>query len=306
MTRTARNALARTVATLVAAALAVTGLATLTVNVAGASSSPAASLARQLLSEAVLPPSAVLAHPSTVVVCQCEAASSGGPITSFHHFYIVPGPPSSIESFLSSHVPTGATFGGEGTSSSSTGPEILSTAFIFAANGPHLYLKQLSYSMTERTATTSWLRVDSQVVWIPSRGALDKITGVVSATATGYETTSLMGSTGAVSVRLDTAQLDQLLRTVNTLPLAPTSVCMENVNAFQVTLRLKDGATMRIYNGDCNGFFESVSLLSGATATHTFTLSDRSCGLIAIVSSLFGAHTAKGTYTALHYCEAAK
>jgi hypothetical protein len=24
------------------------------------------------------------------------------------------------------------------------------------------------------------------------------------------------------------------------------------------------------------------------------------------VSSLFGAHTAKGTYTALHYCEAAK
>jgi hypothetical protein len=160
--------------------------------------------------------------------------------------------------------------------------------------------------MTERNATTSWLRVDSQIVWIPSRGALDKITGVVAASATGYATTSLMGSTGAVSVTLDTAQVDQLVRTLNALPLAPTNVCMENVNAFQVTLRLKDGAKLRIYNGDCNGYFESVSSMSGSTSRHTFTLSDRSCALIGEVSGLFPATAAKGTHTALHYCEAAK
>jgi len=294
----------RPTAALVTAALTIAALSTTTGD-AGATPSPAVSFARQLLSEAVLPPSAVLAHPATVVVCQCEGALAGSPVTSLHHFYIVPGPPQQIESFLSTHVPKGGSYGGEGTTQARGKAEIFSTAITFDANGPHLYLKQLAYSMTRRNSSTSWLRVDSQIVWIPNRSASQKITGVVSASATGYKTTSLMGSTGAVTVRLDGTQLSNLVRTINELPLGPQEVCMENINAFQVTLRLSDGAKMRIYNGDCGGFYDSVSLLSGATATRSFVLSDRSCKLITVVSALFGAHEAEGTHQSLRYCESA-
>jgi hypothetical protein len=306
MTRTATTRLARALGTLAAAALAITSLAAVTGDGAGASPSPAVSLARQLLNEAVLPPSAVLVHPSTVVVCQCEGAPSGGPTTSLHRYYIVAGAPASIESYLSSHVPTGAVYGGGGTTQTRGAAEILSTAIIFPSNGPHLYLKQLAYSMTTRTASTSWLRVDSEVVWIPNRSAAQEVTGVVSATATGYQTTGLMGSTGAAAVQLDGTQLADFVHVVNQLPLAPRIVCMENVNAFQVTLRLNDGDSLHIYNGNCNGLYETVSRMSGDIAVGGFTLSDRSCALIAVVSGLFPPASARGTHQALRDCEVSK
>jgi hypothetical protein len=305
MTTTLTTRLTRTAATIATAALTIAALGAVTTET-GASASPATQIARQLLNEAVLPPSAVLAHPSTVVVCQCEGALSGSPVTSLHHFYIVTGSPQKIESFLSTHVPAGGTYGGDGTTQTRGAAEIFSTAITFAANGPHLYLKQLAYSMVQRNASTSWLRVDSQIVWIPNRSSSEKITGVVSATATGYTTTSLMGSHGAVRVNLSATQLSNFVRAINGLPLGPQDVCMENVTAFTVMLRLKNGDELRVFNGDCSGSYDSVSLMSGATATKTYVLSDRACGLIADVSALFGADEAQGTHQALRYCEAAK
>ncbi|MGD0054002.1 MAG: hypothetical protein ABSC34_01005 [Acidimicrobiales bacterium] len=307
MTNRFRKMSIRVGALVLGGALFLAGLSSLGPPTAYAATSPAASIARQLLAQVVLPPSSQIAHPVTSPVCQCAGTPGEVGIVSMHHYFVVPGSPTALESFLTSHLPPGGSYDGStGTTQTSGGVGIISIDITFSANGPHLYLKQLAYSMTRRTASTSWLRVDSQVLWIPSRSAAQEITGAISATATGYQKISLMGSTGATQVHLTAKQLAKLVDIVNALPPAPTSECMENVNAFLVTLRLSNGDELRIYNGDCDGFFESVSQMSGETTVSRYTVSDRSCELLADVGTFFRANSAKGTHQALTTCEAAK
>src|ERR1039458_422701 len=55
---------------------------------ADGSASPATSVARALLNDAIIPTSAVLAHPATAVVCQCAGTPDAGAVTAMHRYYI--------------------------------------------------------------------------------------------------------------------------------------------------------------------------------------------------------------------------
>jgi hypothetical protein len=257
-------------------------------------------LAHELLAQIIVPPAAVLAHPTTAVVCQCVVAS--GTVTSEHRYYIVPGSPANVEEFLSTHIPHGGRFDGKGISGSSDAPPVLSMTITYRANGPHIYLKQLAYSMTRRTSSTSWLRVDSQVVWIPSRNKSETISHPIAAVVTGYRVTALSGSRGNVRIDLAGSALSKLIDIFNALPLGPNNHCMEDLGGFSITLTLKSGQHLQIYNGYCAGSFDSVSAPTG-NPTFGYQVSDRSCAFMRAVVALFPAKSVPGSKSALHSCE---
>jgi hypothetical protein len=269
-----------------------------------AASSPASALALQLLNTAVIPPGAVLAHPAAGdVICQCAGTPIVQPLFADHHIYIVPGPPTAIEKFLTTHIPKGGHYDGStGTSSTNNGIGIISIAFTYPADGPHVYLKQLAYSMTKRNASSSWLRIDSQIVWVPKRGADQKVTAAISATVTGYQRSALSGTSGNVRVPVSGKKLTKLMAELNALPLGPESRCMENLAGFTISLRLKNGTRLQIDNGFCAGAFETVTSGSGDTYKIDYTLSDPSCRFIDDVVSLFASKSVKGTHEALSGC----
>ena len=270
---------------------------------ADGSASPATSVARALLNDAIIPTSAVLAHPATAVVCQCAGTPDAGAVTAMHRYYIVPGPPTALEKFLTTHLPKGGSYNGStDTTNTSNGTGIISIAIDFSADGPHVYLKQLAYSMTRRTPSTSWLRIDSQIVWVPSRSANQSVIGAVSATVTGYRTTALSGSAGNVRIHLSGKKLGELVREINALPLGPTNQCMESLTGFQVTITLKNGERLLVVNGFCGGASESVSSPSGNLNDVSYVLSDHACNFIRSVASLFAANTVPGTRQALRQC----
>ena len=277
------------------------GATLLSVSAASAKTAPGVNLARELLTQVIVPPTAVLAHPNTAVVCQCEYASST--VTSEHHYYIVPGSPTNVEGFLTTHIPKGGSYDGSvSTSSSNNAPPVLSIAITYRANGPHLYLKQLAYSMTRRTDSTTWLRVDSQIVWVPRRSTSQKISQPISAVVTGYKVTALSGTSGNVRIDLAGSALAKLIDQFNALPLGPNNMCMENLGGFSILLTLKNGKHLQIFNGYCAGSFDSVSAPTG-NPKFGYRVTDRSCGFMRGVVSLFPAASVPGSRSALHQCE---
>jgi hypothetical protein len=273
-------------------------------TIAGTSTSPATTLARELLNDALTPTNAVLAHPSTVVVCQCAGTPGVGTLTTQHRYFVVPGPPTALENFLTTHVPKGGRYDSSAdTSTTSGGAGVISIVITFPANGPHVYLRQLAYSMTKRNSSTSWLRIDSQVVWLPLRSASQIVSGAVSATVTGYKTVGLMGSRGDVRLHLSGQRLTALVRELNALPLGPRSECMEGLDGFNVSITLSNGGRLEVVNGYCAGATDSVSARAGNLNEVNYVLSDRSCSFIKYVGSLFAARSVPGTSGALRQCE---
>lgn len=288
----------------IAAGLTVAALALPALSSASAATSPATAVARTLLNEAILPSTAELVHPSTAVVCQCAGTPGTEGLVTLHRYYVVMGPPTAVESFLTTHLPKGAHYDGStGTSSSSNGNGIISITFTFRANGPHSYLKQLAYSMTKRNASTSWLRIDSQVVWIPARTSNQIIKGAVSATVTGYKSAGLMGSSGDVRLSVSGKRLVTLMREFNSLPLGPQNGCMETLNGFTIAITLKDGAHLQVFNGYCAGSYDTVSEQAGNSHETRFVLSVDSCTFAKYVVSLFVSKSVPGTSEALKSCE---
>lgn len=269
-----------------------------------AAPSPALSLALQLLNTAIIPPGAVLAHPDAKdLICQCAGTPIVQPLFADHHIYIVPGPPTAVETFLTKHIPKGGHYDGStGTSSTNNGIGIISIAFTYPADGPHVYLKQLAYSMTKRNSSTSWLRVDSQIVWVPNRSSNQKVTPAISASVTGYQKSALSGTSGDVTIPVSGKKLTKLVAELNALPLGPESRCMENLAGFTISLRLKNGTRLQVDNGFCAGAFETVTTRTANTYKIDYTLSDPSCRFIDDVVSLFASKSVKGTHEALSGC----
>jgi len=287
---------------------AIVGVALLTAPIMVTSSSAAASptiaLARTLLNDAIVPTTARLVHPSTTVLCQCAGTPAVDGLATLHRFYVVPGPPTAVETFLTHHLPRGGHYDGStDTTNTSDGTGIISITITYPASGPHVYLRQLAYSMTRRTSSTSWLRVDAQVVWIPSRTPSQVLSGVVAATVTGYKDVGLMGSSGDVTLHVTGRKLSTLLGAFNSLPLGPRNECVESLNGFNITFSLKDGARLDVTNGLCAGSFEAVSTSAGATSPTSYVLADDSCTFINDVTSLFAGSSVAGTRNALKQCE---
>lgn len=287
--------------------LAATGLlasvvvaASLVVAATASGPSPAMSEARALLHRAILPTNAMLVHPATNVVCQCAGTPGDAKyLVTTHRFYVVPGSPSTVERFLAAHVPKGGVESGEGSSGA-----FLSNTTAFAANGPHVYLRQLAYTTTARNATSSWLRIDSDIIWVPSRSSSQTVTNAVSASVTGYKSVALDGSSGATKVSVTGQKLVDLVGVLNSLPLGPQNSCMEDLTGFTLAITLKRGVVVQVYSGFCGGPSDVVFALAGRAKEVRYSLADTSCALVKDVVSLFGRTHVLGTSGALRSCQA--
>ncbi|MGB8197359.1 MAG: hypothetical protein WCF25_10180 [Acidimicrobiales bacterium] len=266
---------------------------------AGSSVSLATRDARAVLNAAIVPASAVVVHPSTPVVCQCAGLTVDPKyLVTMHRFYVVPGSPTSIQSFLASHVPKGGVNDFEGSSGA-----ILLNSTEFPANGPHVYLRELTYTVASRNSTSSWLRVQSDVEWYPSRISSQLVTGAESATVVGYKTVALYGSTGATTAHISGEKLTRLLHVFNSLPLGPQSDCAESLTGFELTINLGLGGTVQVRNDFCGGPTNLVFARAGTPSGPRYSLSDTSCALIKEVVSLFGDTPPKGTRASLRDCQ---
>jgi hypothetical protein len=180
------------------------------------------------------------------------------------------------------------------------GEVVLSLTTTFKAVGPHVYLRQLAYSVAAKSAATSWLRIDAQVSYVGTRSKSERIGEAASGNVTGYRSVGLSGSTGKRTISVSGAKLGSLVSVLNSLPLGPQNNCMEDLNGFDVTITLKGGTALRVFNGLCGGDFDEVT---AGTGEH-YILADTSCVLIKYVTSLFGKKTPAGTRSALGDCEA--
>jgi hypothetical protein len=298
MTRVIRSKVLRSVAVTSVVALGLAS-APLLASAGGISVSPATAVVRALLNKAIVPANAMLVHPAKAVVCQC-AGTGADPqyLVTVHRYFVVPGSPASVEEFLVTHVPKGGVEGGELDSGA-----ILSNTTAFPANGPHIYLRQLAYTMTSRNASSSWLRIDGQIMWVPSRSSSQVVTGAASATVIGYKSVALDGSSGPTKVHVSGSKLTALLRALNSLPLGPQNGCMEDPTGFNLKIALKDGVTIQVYNGSCGGPTDVVSTQAGNIIRTRYSLSDTSCALVKTVVSLFGSAPVSGTRDVLDNCE---
>jgi hypothetical protein len=264
--------------------------------VASSTSTP---ILRALLNMAIVPSKAILVHPATPVVCQCAGIPAERKyLVTMHRFYLVPGSPTTVEEFLATHVPKGGVEGGEG-----FGGAIISNTTDFPANGPHIYLRELAYSMRSRNASSSWLRIDSVITWVPSRSSSQVVSGAASATAIGYKNVDLDGSSGATKIDVFGSRLTDLLSALNSLPLGPQNDCVEDLSGFSLTIALKNDGTIEVSNGFCGGPSDLVSVQKGNLTETRYSLSDTSCALIKEVVSLFGSAPISGTRNALHSCK---
>jgi hypothetical protein len=272
----------------------------LTDSPAGATTSPTTPVLRALLNLAIIPADAKLVHPSKPVVCRCSVSPADTRyLVTMHRFFVVPGSPTSVEAFIAAHVPKGGVEGGEAFSGA-----LLTNSTNFPANGPHIYLRELGYTIAAKNSSSTWLRIDSAILWVPSRTASQVVPSAVSATATGYKSVNLDGSVGPTTHDVSGRQLSDLLGVINSLPLGPQNDCVEDPIGFTLKMTLKDYGTVEVDSGFCGGPSDRVMITQlGNTNETQFSLSDTSCTLIKEVVSLFVRAPVQGTRDMLQNCE---
>jgi uncharacterized protein YceK len=205
----------------VLAALALSGCGSAASSPRGRSSGPrdtATRIASELQARVVVPSGATLdtaTLPSELA--QAEMAEGTSNLVDQHHVWIVPEPSTRTRAFEQTHPPRGMTV--VGPDGQSGGGGRLTVNFFgfdapsFASPSGPIASAQLLVAVAARTATTSYLRVDAQVVWRPTRDAATIVPArdrVVTVTTKGQ-----------AHVVADATTVDRIARVFNALPVTP-------------------------------------------------------------------------------------
>lgn len=238
---------------------------------------------------AALPP--LLAAPATSVGIRG--------LIDIHQVYLVPFQLS--QRAVTGQLPPGAKVT---TSGSGGGPQGSDTSFVVAMPtlGPHEYLAQIVYTMTT-VGVRELLRVDAQVVWVPSRPAAEAIPTPVTADVTGFNLISLASLAGApvhsITVRLGPGQSGRLAAVVDSLPRGAGVLCMEDAETYSITFLPLSGASPVTVTGHLCG--SAVDISVGGRSWPT--LHDGRCLLLRAVSAVLP-RSAAGTHNAAKDCGA--
>lgn len=263
--------------------------------------SSATALAVHVLNRADLPLHALrISSPPPGVPMPLWGGAPGG-ATDLFRLYHVPTAESTAYEFLKRHLPQGGRVSATGSFGGANGydyGEGLSITMPVA--GPNAYSAQLSLAIEVTGASMSLLRVDAQVVWVPTRTGVQEIHSSGTASLTGYTTSSLLTpAVGAVVVHLSSSKLAGLAKQANALPVAPDVLCMENSTVYSVTIRPQN-STRQTYVLKGLECMSSVSVSANGSAV--VQLDDRSCHLFRIVVADLPAGRAPATRGALGDC----
>jgi hypothetical protein len=217
-------------------------------------------------------------------------------LVDIHRFYLMDQQPEAVESYITSHLPKGATLAGTGTLG---GPTDVAHGIELSmpTSGPNENYAELIYEFVSDANQTAEFRVDAQVIWVNDRSA-DELAPFDSAVeVTGFSQTSLANlSSGPVTINLTQAQADSIRAAANSLPLAPEPACMEDSLLYRVNFKPSafPNQTFQLYGYEC-----AATVLVSSDGKALSPLNDAGCHLLAAVVSLFPKGQADGTRGAL-------
>lgn len=260
------------------------------------------SFAHTVLGEASIPPGARSTSRvvSTWLASSLETPGVGG-LIDLHRLYLVDESPAFAESYIKAHLPRRAKVTSTGNASSPTGTAS-GLVVSLPTSGPNEYLAQLAYDLAPVGGTNDTeLHVDAQTVWLPSRSAGELAPGGGVLQVTGFTRTSPAGgSSGPVTVRLDSTQARRLRAVLDALPLGPPAEgCHENSLLYRIIFRPAAGAAPSF---EAEGWACPAAVAVTEHGRKMAPLHDTGCWLLHAVVEVLPAHEANGTRYASAGC----
>lgn len=267
-----------------------------------ASSPPAdaGSYAQQVLAAAIIPPGA---RSTTTVdsdfLKQAFETPGMEDLIDIHALYAIEELPNAVETFVKTHVPSGAKATGTGTLGSPQGSAD-GIEVSMPTSGPNENFAQLVYVIVADGANSTEFRIDAQVVWVPNRSAAELAPSNAVVELTGFTQTSLANpSSGPVAIELSGAQANALETVVNSLPLAPHPFCMEDALLYRIVFRPAAASSQSF---ELDGYECVRTVLVLQDGKELSPLSDASCYLLRAVIDLLPAGKADATRSASADC----
>jgi hypothetical protein len=253
------------------------------------------SYAQRVLAEAVIPPGAraTTAVNSDFLKQPFQTASTDG-LVDIHGIYVIDELPEAVQSYITTHLPQGASLAGTGMLGGPTGVAH-GIEVSLPTSGANENYAELVYEIVADGTGSSEFRVDAQVIWVPNRSADELAPSGAAVDVTGFSQTSLAtGSSGPVTIKLTGAQADTLRTVANSLPLAPPPSCMEDSLLYKIDFQMGISQSLELDGYEC----ESTVLVSN-NGKALPPLNDAGCHLLAAVVSVLPNGQGDATRSAL-------
>jgi len=265
-----------------------------------ATATAAQAYARQVLTEASLPPGAHLSNTVDSNLLKQPFSSIGARgLIDLHQIYVVTELPNQVECFIRANLRHGSSLSESGMVG---GPQGSATGLVvsLSTSGPNEYFAQLVYEIAPAGPSASEVRVDAQVVWGPHRSPQELVSANGVVDVTGFSQTSLANnSSGPVTVELNYAQANTLTTIANSLPLAPPPSCMEDSLLYRIVFRATPGSPNTF---ELDGYQCGSTILVTKNGQKLAPLNDASCSLLRAVVKVLATDTAHGTRNASADC----
>jgi hypothetical protein len=259
--------------------------------------SSADSYAQQVLGEAPIPPGAhsTTAFHSDFLKQPFQSVATDG-LVDIDRIYSIDQPPEVVQSYITSHLPRGASVQGTGTLGSPTGVAH-GIEISIPTSGPNENYAELIYEVVSDAGQSSEFRVDAQVIWVADRSAEELAPSDAVVEVTGYSQISLANaSSGPVTIKLTSTEAETLRTTTNSLPLGPRPFCMEDSLLYKIDFH---PSTSPKQSFELDGYECGATVLVSSNGKALSPLSDAGCHLLAAVVSLLPNGQAGGTRSAL-------
>ena len=184
----------------------------------------ALSLARQMLSELVVPSGSRAAHPSPVPPpLSVPAGGDALPYTvELHRFVLVPEPAATVQSFLLAHVPAGMSWAGDGLAQGTTNTvTVLSVWYSPRSLASGLTNAQLGTAAMPWAGGDTLIRADASVSWFPPRSTAEQLNPARFRSVTVTATEVFPQSRTATRTFTSPVVIGRLAALIDSLPATP-------------------------------------------------------------------------------------
>lgn len=187
--------------------------------------------ARDVLSEAVIPPHSAHTKIASSSILAKPAASPGiKGLTDIDGAYKVAEPESVVQAYEKTHLPRGARLEGTGSNCVHGTHSIVELLSVPVA-GSHEYSAALTIGIASLGKNSTLLRIDAQVSWVANRPAAEKAQSSSTLRLTIFRSDQFGGN---LTVTLSGAHERQVTGLLNSLPLAAAAQCAETDPLYQL------------------------------------------------------------------------
>ena len=217
----------------------------------------ALALARQMLSQLIVPPGSQDAHPSPVPA-PLNVSSAGGSLpytVDLHRFVLVRGAAATAQSFLLAHVPAGMTWAGTGLAPGTTNTvTVLSVSYSPRSVASGLTDAQLSTAAMPSAGGHTLIRADASVSWFPPRSAAEELNAADFRSVTITATQAFPRQRTITRTFTSNAVIGRLVAVIDRLPATPyPDVAAMSCAAVGTGYRLEFAPNVVVYWDGCGG-----------------------------------------------------